>query len=70
MPQAKDELLAYIQKQIREKMNTDADFIGAQGACQDWAEYRYMCGQLQGLGIAESILLDADEMQHRGDDDD
>ena len=70
MQTAKDELLAYIQKQIREKLNNDADYVAAQAGCQSFEEYRFMCGEIQGLAIAESILLEADEMQHRGDNED
>jgi hypothetical protein len=65
---AKEQLLAHLQKEIRRKMNDTSDYVAAQGGGADWGEYRYMCGEIQGLAIAEAILLEIDDMQHRSDD--
>jgi hypothetical protein len=65
---AKEQLLAHLQMEIRARMNDMSDYVAAQGGCKDFAEYRYMCGEIQGLAIAEAILLELDDMQHRSDD--
>jgi len=65
---AKDELLEYLRKQLREQLNDITDNI-ATGSCEDYPAYKYQTGIIDGLVRAERALLDIDEMQYRGDDD-
>jgi hypothetical protein len=69
MSKARDGLLSYLQEQIREKLNDRSDFVAAVGGCEDYADYKYNCGIIYGLALAEGMLLDLDDMQHRNDDD-
>tara|TARA_R110000803_G_scaffold163354_3_gene226992 strand:- start:4359 stop:4556 length:198 start_codon:yes stop_codon:yes gene_type:complete len=49
--------LEYLNASIRENMNEVTDVLAVGGA-SDFAEYRYQCGVIQGLAIAERELLD------------
>lgn len=51
---------ADVRKQIRERMNELADAM-AGGSCTDFAHYKSMAGEVQGLAIAERYLLDLAE---------
>lgn len=51
---------ADVRKQIRERMNDLADSM-AGGACTDFAHYKTMAGEVQGLALAERYLLDLAE---------
>lgn len=53
-------LLRSLQEKIRTRMNDEADAI-ATGACQDFADYRYRTGIVQGLAMVERDLLDLDQ---------
>jgi len=46
-----------LRKDIRHEMNELADHV-AGGGCIDWAEYRWLCGKIEGLALAERMLLD------------
>lgn len=51
--------LRALQHVIRTRMNDlSDDLIG--GGAKDYAEYRYQCGQIYGLAMAERELLDLD----------
>ena len=69
MSRARDSVLSYLQDQLREKLNDTPDFVAASGGGADFADYKYHCGIIYGLALAEGMLLDLDEMQHRTDDD-
>lgn len=46
-----------LRKKIREDMNNYADDV-ATGACRTIEEYKFLCGQIQGLALAERYMLD------------
>jgi hypothetical protein len=46
-----------IRKKIRDHMNAYADQISTGGA-QDYADYRFQVGVIQGLAMAEREILD------------
>jgi len=64
----KDSTLELLAAKLREKMNDTSDQL-TEGACTDFADYRYAVGVIHGLALAERDLLDVDEMLHRQDDD-
>jgi|TARA_R100000458_G_scaffold59688_1_gene71169 hypothetical protein len=53
-----------LRKMLREKMNDHSDAL-VGGSCQDFSDYRYMCGIIAGLALAERDLLD---LLERGED--
>ena len=63
---ANDQLLALLQKRIRGLMNDTTDTT-IQGNCEDHAAYRYQCGIIHGLALAERELLDVDIDDEDGD---
>jgi len=65
---AKDETLEHLRQKLRAKMNDLADYVAADGKCENFDDYRYMVGQIHGLAQAERDLLDIDDMLHRTDD--
>ena len=46
-----------LRKRVREDMNNLADHAAA-GGCKDFAEYKFITGQILGLAAAERHLLD------------
>jgi len=55
-----DQALAYLRENIRRVMNEYADNV-ATGSCSDFAEYKRLCGVIEGLALAERELLDLKE---------
>lgn len=49
------EFAAALQKEIRKDMNGLADSM-ANGLCPDYAEYKYLVGEIRGLALAEEHL--------------
>jgi hypothetical protein len=60
MKPVSDNAFEYLQKKIRDVMNEHADHV-ATGAANDWADYRYHVGIIEGLAKAERELLDLAE---------
>jgi hypothetical protein len=52
-----DKTLEVLLKQYKDKRSQLADAVSS-GAAKDYAEYRALCGEIRGLLIAESYLLD------------
>ena len=50
-------MMGHLQKKLRELMNDKADVI-IGGAASDFADYKNMCGVIEGLALAERELLD------------
>jgi len=46
-----------IVKQIRKELNNLAD-NAASGTCNSYEEYKYLCGVIRGLAIAEEYVID------------
>jgi hypothetical protein len=58
---ATNNLLARLQKTLRDHMNQQSDFL-TEGTAEDYATYKYSCGIIYGLSIAERELLDLNEI--------
>jgi hypothetical protein len=57
---ATERILEHLRDTIRRIMNEYADNV-ATGSCQDFAEYKRLCGVIEGLALAERELLDIKE---------
>ena len=62
-----DKTLEVLLKQYRDKRNQIAEAVSS-GAAKDYAEYRALCGEIRGLLIAESYLLDLAKNLENADD--
>jgi hypothetical protein len=61
-------ILEQLRKRYREEMNAAADNL-ANGSATDYADYRYRCGVIYGLALAERELLDIKSaLEHDADD--
>ena len=49
--------LDVVLKEITEKRESIARAL-VEGAAKDHAEYRYMCGEIQGLSLAHAYITD------------
>lgn len=58
---------ALLRKAIRTLMHELADAL-ARGECNNWDDYLKITGKIEGLAIAERMLLDI--IESRGDDPD
>lgn len=56
-----------LRKEMRAKMNDWADHV-ATGACADFAEYKFITGEIAGMAFAERIFLDLIELRQREED--
>lgn len=52
-------LAILVRQAIRKEMNIITDNI-ATGECVDYPSYKRMVGQIEGLAIAEGLLIDAE----------
>jgi len=52
-----EKILQYLLKEIKERERTLSEHLG-NGAAKDYAEYRDLCGQVQGLLFAQSLITD------------
>jgi hypothetical protein len=57
---ATERVLEHLRDTLRRIMNEYADNV-ATGSCQDFAEYKRLCGVIEGLALAERELLDIKE---------
>lgn len=55
-----ERVLEHLRDTLRRIMNEYADNV-ATGSCQDFAEYKRLCGVIEGLALAERELLDIKE---------
>jgi hypothetical protein len=55
-----DTVTGFVRKQIRQVMNDLADHI-AGGGCANIEEYRFCCGKIEGLAVAEREILDIEQ---------
>ena len=58
-----------LREKLRNEMNNYADDV-ATGMCSDFASYQKLCGMIQGLALAERLLLDLVEAARKGEEDD
>lgn len=52
-----DQLLRYISQKIEEERNSISEDLSLGGA-KDHGDYKYACGIIRGLMIANSVLID------------
>lgn len=56
-----------LKKKYREVLNEKADAL-ANGGCQSFEEYKYHCGVIWGVALAESMLIELTKQATEGDD--
>lgn len=61
------DLFDVLRKKLRERMNDIADAV-ATGNCQNFEDYKRMCGVIEGLAHAERDLLDLKDQLDRDED--
>lgn len=54
------EELNYLLKIIRSELTAHREFI-ARDNCKDYAHYKYLCGLIRGLEVAEQSITDLAE---------
>lgn len=59
MEAVSDNALRVLRDEYRKAMNDLSDQI-TSGRCEDYPSYRYQCGVIHGLALAERALLDLD----------
>ena len=52
-----EKILQHLLKELKEREASLSKSI-CDGAARDHAEYRYLCGQIQGLGFAQMTISD------------
>lgn len=52
--------IEYLLKRINEEIQGHNEFI-AKDNCKDFAHYKYLCGLIRGLEVAQSHVLDLAE---------
>jgi hypothetical protein len=57
-----------LRRRLRDLMNDYADTVSTGGA-QDFAEYKRLCGVIEGLALAERELLDVAQRAMANEDD-
>lgn len=60
--------LEYVLKQLKERGEIVSERVGTGGA-KDYAEYRELCGQIQGLLYAQSVITDLVRKMESNEDD-
>jgi len=54
------EELEYLARKINEEIKSHNEFL-AKDNCKDFAHYKYLCGLIRGLEVAQSYVLDLAE---------
>jgi len=52
--------MQYLLKKLREEIQGHNEFV-AKDNCKDFAHYKYLCGLIRGLEVAQSHVLDLAE---------
>ena len=61
-------VFSVVLKEIEEKQRYLADAL-ASGAAKDFAEYKFMCGEIRGLSFAQSYINDLVRRMEQNEDD-
>ena len=61
-------VFSVVLKEIEEKQRYLADAL-ASGAAKDFAEYKFMCGEIRGLSFAHSYITDLVRRMEQNEDD-
>lgn len=62
-----NDLLKYISGKVQDEIKVMSDDL-ALGGAKDHGEYKYACGIIRGLMIANSILMDTAQRMENDDD--
>lgn len=62
-----DDVLKYLSKKIQEERAVIADDL-ALGKAKDHGEYKYSCGIIRGLLIANNLIIETAERMESADD--
>lgn len=62
-----NDLLKYLSGKVQDEIKVMSDDL-ALGGAKDHGEYKYACGIVRGLMIANSILMDAAQRMENDDD--
>ena len=62
-----NDLLKYLSKKIQEEQDLLIKDLGL-GSAKDHGEYKYVCGVIRGLMIANNVLLETSERMDNSDD--
>jgi hypothetical protein len=52
-----DRVLHHLLRELDKIVKEQAEFLGS-GSAKDFADYRYVCGTIRGLGHAEILVKD------------
>ena len=61
-------VFSVVIKEIEEKQKYLADAL-ASGAAKDYAEYKFMCGEIRGLSFAHAYVTDLVRKMEQDDDE-
>lgn len=61
-------VFSVVLKEIEEKQRYLADAL-ASGAAKDFAEYKFMCGEIRGLSFAQSYINDLVRRMEQNEDE-
>ena len=63
-----NQTLEYVDSKLNERRTELKDFL-ANGSLKDFNEYQKLCGVIQGLNLAENIIVDLAERQEKDADE-
>jgi hypothetical protein len=61
------ELLKYLSGKVQEEITVISDDL-ARGTAKDHGEYKYACGIIRGLMVANALFADVAQRMERDDD--
>lgn len=62
-----DDLMSYLSKKVQTEITVVSDDL-ARGTAKDHGEYKYACGIIRGLMIANSLLMETAQRMDQDDD--
>lgn len=62
-----DAWMEALKSMIRKEMNNYTDDV-ATGQCQSFDDYKRLCGVIQGLALAERLLIDLADKKEKSDE--
>jgi hypothetical protein len=62
-----DAWMEALKSMLRKEMNNYADDV-ATGQCQSFDDYKRLCGVIQGLALAERLLIDLADKKEKSDE--
>lgn len=62
-----DDLLSYLSKKVQAEVTVVSEDL-ARGSAKDHGEYKYACGIIRGLMIANNLLMETAQRMEQDDD--